>query len=86
MEPMISTQAICQCLLAQVRQRGTEKTICPSEVARTLGGDQWRNLMEPVRAVGRDLAAEGKIVVMQKGQVVDPDQVKGPIRYRWTGY
>lgn len=82
---MTSIQTIRQCLLAQVHQRGTDKTICPSEVARALGGGQWRALMEPVRAVGRTLAAEGKIVVTQKGQVVDPNQAKGPIRYRWTG-
>lgn len=84
-EPATSSDTIRQCLLAQVQQRGTEKTICPSGVARALGGDQWRNLMESVRAVGRDLAAEGKIVVTQKGQIVDPHKAKGPIRYRWTG-
>ena len=81
---MISSETIRQQLLAQVRQRGPDKTICPSEVARALGKDQWRDLMEPVRAVGRSLAAEGKIVVTQKGQVVNPKTATGPIRYRWV--
>ena len=79
------TKSIRQCLLAQVHRRGVHKTICPSEVARALGGEQWRDLMEAVRAVGCELAAEGTIVVTQKGQVVDPERAKGPIRYRWTG-
>ena len=42
--------------------------------------------MDPVRAVGRCLVAADKmIVVTQRGQVVDPETAKGPIRYRWTG-
>lgn len=82
---MISTDTIRQCLLAKVHQRGLDKTICPSEVARTLDNDQWRGLMDSVRAVGRSLAAEGKIVVTQRGKIVDPEVAKGPIRYRWTG-
>ena len=61
------TESIRQCLLTQVRQRGIHKTICPSEVARALGGEQWRDLMEPVRTVGRELVAEGKIVVARSG-------------------
>ncbi|NEQ49440.1 MAG: DUF3253 domain-containing protein [Leptolyngbya sp. SIO3F4] len=82
---MTSPDTIRQCLLAQVQQRGIDKTICPSEVARALGGEHWRSLMEAVRNAGKALATEGKIVVTQRGQIVDPNQAKGPIRYRWTG-
>ncbi|MEM9908397.1 MAG: DUF3253 domain-containing protein [Cyanobacteria bacterium P01_D01_bin.44] len=69
-------------ILTQVTQRGPDKTICPSEVARALGGSNWRDLMEAVREQGQQLAKEGKIWVMQKGERVDAAQVKGPIRYR----
>jgi hypothetical protein len=69
-------------LMDLVQQRGPSKTICPSEVARHLGGETWRDLMPTVRAVGTQLVDEGKIVTLQKGNVVDPRQVKGPIRYR----
>lgn len=82
---MISTDTIRQCLLDKVHQRGMDKTICPSEVARALDNEQWRDLMDAIRAVGQTLAAEGKIVVTQRGQVVNPEAAKGPIRYRWTG-
>ena len=70
------------CLMEKVTQRGPDKTICPSEVARTLGGDEWRDLMQAVRDQGQQLEAEGKIWVMQKGQRVDATTAKGPIRYR----
>ncbi|MBE9157116.1 DUF3253 domain-containing protein [Nodosilinea sp. LEGE 06152] len=69
-------------LLDLVTQRGPDKTICPSEVARALSSEDWRSLMPAVREVGQALEAEGHVVVTQKGQVVDPSQAKGPIRYR----
>jgi formamidopyrimidine-DNA glycosylase len=64
--------------------RGVSKSLCPSEVPRKLfSGTEWRGKMDLVRSVGLRLAQEGKIVVMQKGQVLpDPAKAKGPIRYR----
>jgi hypothetical protein len=80
------TQAqIRDCLLKRVHQRGAGKTICPSEVARSLGGDDWRDLMPLVREVGTALTVQGQIVTLQKGQRVDPSQVRGPIRYGLPG-
>ncbi|PSN12121.1 DUF3253 domain-containing protein [filamentous cyanobacterium CCT1] len=69
-------------LLDLVAQRGPDKTICPSEVARILSPGDWRSLMPTVRAIAQELEAEGHIVVTQKGQVVDPKHARGPIRYR----
>lgn len=80
----MNQQAIRQCLLDKVQQRGLEKTICPSEAAKDLGGEEWRELMPVVRQVGALLAEEGMIVATQRGQVVDPIVAKGPIRYRIT--
>ncbi|MET0865837.1 MAG: DUF2256 and DUF3253 domain-containing protein [Nakamurella sp.] len=68
-----------QSLLAE---RGTSKTVCPSEVARAVGGEQWRDLMEPARAAARRSVARGEAVITQHGQVVDPSTAKGPIRIR----
>jgi hypothetical protein len=62
--------------------RAARKTICPSDVARRLRDEGWRELMEPVRAVGRAMAAEGALEVTQRGRVVDPAAARGPIRYR----
>ncbi|MGG6241156.1 DUF3253 domain-containing protein [Nodosilinea sp. AN01ver1] len=77
----ISADKIRTTLLALVQQRRPDKTLCPSEVARALSAEQWRDLMPAVREVGIELAAQGQIVVTQKGQVVDPRTAKGPIRY-----
>lgn len=56
------------------------KTICPSDAARVAGGDDWRELMPVAREVAGGLAAEGVVVVRQRGSAVELAQVKGPIR------
>lgn len=62
-------------------ERRPGATICPSEVARAQRED-WRPLMEPVREAARALVKKGQLVITQKGRVVDPANVKGPIRLR----
>ncbi|MGF1499586.1 MAG: DUF3253 domain-containing protein [Elainellaceae cyanobacterium] len=51
-------------------------------MARSLGGDRWRDLMPLVREIGVELAEAGAIVVTLKGAIVPPRTAKGPIRYR----
>ncbi|HIK17118.1 MAG TPA: DUF3253 domain-containing protein [Leptolyngbyaceae cyanobacterium M33_DOE_097] len=77
-------EVIRKVILAKVRSRGLQKTICPSEVARSLNPTDWRALMPLVREVGCELANSGAIVVTQKGVVVNPETAKGAIRYRVT--
>ncbi len=62
--------------------RGAGKTLCPSEVARSVAPQDWRPLMEPVRRAARRLVAEGKLEICQGGRAVDPSTAKGPIRLR----
>jgi hypothetical protein len=73
-------------ILALLTARGRDKTICPSEAAKLVGGQQtrqdWEGLMEPARAAARRLVAQGRIVITQHGNVVDPSTAKGPIRLK----
>ncbi len=65
--------------------RAADATICPSEAARQVGGDDetaWRALMEPARRAARRLVAAGEVEITQGGKVVDPSMAKGPIRVR----
>lgn len=57
-------------------------TICPSEAARAVDPDGWRDLMEPARSAARRLVAAGEVEITQGGRVVDPSTAKGPIRIR----
>lgn len=61
-------------------QHRVDKSICPSDVARVVGGDNWRTHMDTVRAVAAQLAARGDIIATQKGETVKADEAKGPIR------
>jgi len=71
-----------------LRHRGADRTICPSDVARTIGGESWRRLLDPVREVAAELHDAGVVQVMQKGMAVDPRAARGPLRIgrgpRWS--
>lgn len=64
--------------------RAATATICPSEAARAVGGEGWRELMEPARRAARRLVSAGEVEITQGGHVVDPSTAKGPIRIRRT--
>lgn len=72
-------------ILELLEQRAAGASICPSDAARHVGGDEWRPLMDPVRQAAARLAAQGDVVITQGGEVVDLDSVRGPIRIRLTG-
>ena len=61
--------------------RNRRGTICPSEAARHVNPDHWRELMEATRSAGRRLADRGELVVLQRGRPVDAAGARGPIRY-----
>jgi hypothetical protein len=75
-------QALETAIMQLLTQRGTGKTICPSEAARLLDPSGWKELMDKARAAAQRLVAKGEIVVTQRGKTVDPSQVKGPIRLK----
>lgn len=68
---------------ALLAKRGPDRSICPSDVARVVGGAAWRRSMEAVREVVRRLARDGAVVVTQRDEVLAPDGVwRGPVRIR----
>ncbi len=71
-------------LMALLGERGENKTMCPSELARHLTSDEttWRRLVEPIRMAACRLHHRGHLEILQGGQIVDPETAKGPIRLR----
>lgn len=67
-------------ILRLLETRAAASTICPSEVPRRLGLENWRDEMEAARQAVRRLAARGIVQVRQRGQIVDPYSFRGPIR------
>ena len=74
--------ALERTVLDLLGQRAAGATICPSEAARAVGGEDWRPLMEPARAAARRLVATGDVEITQAGHPVDPSTATGPIRIR----
>ncbi|MFJ6001625.1 DUF3253 domain-containing protein [Arthrobacter sp. NPDC092385] len=70
-------------ILRIAEQRGSDKTLCPSDAARSIGGEGWRDLMPAARRIAFELAGEGRVDVTQHGDRVEPD-ARGPIRIRWV--
>jgi hypothetical protein len=84
-----SAESIRKTIFDLTSERGQNKTICPSEVARKLQGSDekmWRLLMKPIRQEAVDLAQSGQIVITRKGKPVDPHNFKGVYRIAMAGY
>jgi hypothetical protein len=75
-------EALEAAIIDLLARRRAGATICPSEAARAVDADRWRELMEPARSAARRLVAAGDVVITQGGRVVDPSTAKGPIRVR----
>ncbi|WP_166335836.1 DUF3253 domain-containing protein [Sphingobacterium chungjuense] len=75
---------IAKAILSLTAARGAEKSICPSEVARHLYPDNWRDRMQDVVDVAIAMHRKGEVLVVQHGEPVDVNQIKGPIRIKTT--
>ena len=75
-------EALEHAILGLLDQRRAGATICPSEAARAVFPDDWREHMERTRQAARRLVADGRVEITQKGVVVDPNHARGPIRIR----
>lgn len=54
-------------ILALLAARGVGKTICPSEAARLIGGEDWRAVMPAVHDAVDGLVAERVLALSWKG-------------------
>jgi len=75
-------QDIATTILTTAAKRGPEKSTCPSEIARMLFPDDWRKHMGTVVEEAISLHNQGKVMITQKGQPIDVNHIKGPIRIK----
>ena len=69
-------------IAALLDARSPGATICPSEAARAVDAEAWRELMPAARAAAGRLAEAGAVAVTQGGEVVDVGTARGPVRIR----
>jgi hypothetical protein len=82
MDRAMNIEAITAALLHLATERGPEKSLCPTDVARAVSAENWRPLLGAVRKVAADLARQGKIEILRKGKPINPDEMRGVIRLR----
>ena len=83
MDEQPAAKTIEDTLLRIIAERGPDRTIDPTEVARELAGshpDGWGPLMQPIRRSAVVLAEQGRVVILRKGKPVDPRDFKGVYR------
>lgn len=78
----MASDRLQRAILELLDDRRDGATICPSEAARAVGGERWRDLMDDARAAAAALDGEGRIEVLQRGRRVDALEARGPIRLR----
>lgn len=69
-------------ILELLEHRAPTSTICPSDAARAVGDDDWRDLMDASRSAAGRLVARGEVEITQGGEPVDLATARGPIRIR----
>ena len=80
----MNIEAITTVMLKIAAERGPEKSLCPTDVARAVSAEDWRPLLGAVRKVAADLARQGKLEILRKGKPINPDEMRGVIRLRAT--
>ena len=68
-------------ILTLCRHRGPQRSICPSDAARVVGGEDWRDQMVTARAAAAELARTGEVRILARGRELDPSvPFRGPVR------
>ena len=82
LEPPVVTSdwAISRAIDDLLDQGPPGSTICPSQVARELGGESWRELMPRVREVATERAQANELEFRRGEERVDPRNSRGSIR------
>ena len=83
-DPVATTRRIDAATRALLRSRDPGRSICPSDVARIVGGSTWRALLPMVRDHAVTMSERGEIEIVRRGQVVTENPTKGVLRYRFT--
>jgi len=72
-------------MLDLLARRAETSTICPSDAARAVGRETWRDAMPLAREVAARLADDGVVEVRQHGERVDVRTARGPVRIARAG-
>ena len=80
MSPLDAADSLDAAIEELCRARGPEKSVCPSEIARSQFPNNWRSHMGEVRDAAERLSDRGRLIVTRGGKQVSATATGGPIR------
>jgi hypothetical protein len=80
----VSDEEVAETILALCRAEGVQGRVRPEDVAMAILPNHWQTLTGRIRLASRQLARQGKIEILRKGEPADPDEFKGVYRLRIT--
>lgn len=83
-EPAATARRIDAAMRALLGSRMPGRTICPSDIARIVGGTSWRTLLPVVRDRAVAMTERGELEILRRGAVVTENPTQGVLRYRLT--
>jgi hypothetical protein len=84
LRPVATKRRIEAAIRTLLRSRQPGGSICPSDIARMVGGTTWRTLLPVVRQRAVKMAERGEIRILRRGRVVKQHLTEGVLRYRLT--
>jgi hypothetical protein len=76
----ITSASLDDAILAVLAREGI-KTLSPPEIAHAIAeGDDWHDLLVPIRRSAVALAQAGRLVIYRKGKPADPNDFRGVYR------
>lgn len=80
----MSDELVYDTILAMSAEAGLEGTTRPELIAQKLLPNHWQTLLKRVRKTAAKQAIAGDLVILRKGEVADPEDFKGLVKFRIT--
>jgi hypothetical protein len=80
----IADEAVREAILQMCREQGVAGSVKPEAVAQAIYPDKWQTMLKRVRLMAKQMAQAGDLLILRKGQAVDPEEAKGLIRLQIT--
>lgn len=78
----ISDAAVHEAIMEHVAEAGPGGSVRPEDIARALWPEAWQTLLKRIRLMIVQLARVGKVEILRKGEVADPDDFRGVYKVR----
>ena len=81
-EARLDRQRVRSRIMAVLTARGPDSTVTPTAIAQDLDPNDWRRYLRLVREEAIALARLDRIEILRRGKWVNPDDVRGVVRFR----